>query len=314
MKIIYAGTPAFAVPALAALIDSGHELVAVFTQPDRPAGRGKKLRASPVKLLANSAAVPVFQPESLREKDAQALISDLSADVMVVAAYGLLLPAAVLALPRYGCINIHASLLPRWRGAAPIQRAILAGDRETGITIMQMAAGLDTGDILLQQSLPVSAQDTAASLHERLAEMSPQLLLKALNLFEAGQIESHPQEDSLVTYASKLEKNEALIDWSQPAIGIQRAVRAFNPWPVAHTSCSKGILRIWESAVGEVSAPLQSSIPGTIIQEDPRHGLLVQTGEGVIWLQRLQLPGGRTVTAREFLNARSLKGEILGCL
>jgi methionyl-tRNA formyltransferase len=311
VKIIYAGTPDFAVPALDALIESRHELVAVFTQPDRPAGRGKKLRASPIKQRAAAAGLPVLQPETLRDADSQALVTDLAADVMVVAAYGLILPPVVLESPQYGCINIHASLLPRWRGAAPIQRAILAGDEETGITMMQMAAGLDTGDILLQQSLPIMEQDTAAILHDRLAEMSQSLLLKTLNSIEEGSLARRSQEDSLAIYAAKLEKKEALIDWSSSAVEIQRAVQAFNPWPVAHTHCSKGILRIWECAVGAASAE-NTLAPGSIIQEDAKNGLRVATGEGALLLQKLQLPGGKPLTAREFLNGRSLQGEILG--
>ncbi len=312
MKIIYAGTPDFAVPALEALIESRHELVAVFTQPDRPAGRGKKLRASPVKQRAMAAGLSVIQPESLREPDSQALVTDLVADVMVVAAYGLILPPVVLASPRYGCINIHASLLPRWRGAAPIQRAILAGDEETGITMMQMAAGLDTGDILLQQSLPIVAEDTAATIHDRLAKISRPLLLETLDLLAEGQIPACPQDDSLAIYAPKLEKKEALIDWSLPAIEIHRAVQAFNPWPVAHTSCSKGTLRIWESAVTEDVSSGESPAPGSVIQEHAKQGLLVAAGKGALWLRRLQLPGGKSLMAHEFLNGRSLQGEILG--
>jgi methionyl-tRNA formyltransferase len=311
VKIIYAGTPDFATHALAALIESEHELLAVFTQPDRPAGRGKKLHASPVKELALAAHLPVLQPEALRERDSQALVTDLNADIMVVAAYGLLLPPAVLASPRYGCVNIHASLLPRWRGAAPIQRAILAGDQETGITMMQMAAGLDTGDILLQQSLPILAEDTASSLHDRLAKLSPALLLKTIKQLEAGSLQAQPQDDSQATYARKLEKKEALIDWSRPAAEIQRAVQAFNSWPVAHTNCSKGVLRIWQSAVDTVSTE-KAAAPGSVIRQEPKQGLLVQTGEGALWLQRLQLPGGKPLTAREFLNGRSLQGEVLG--
>lgn len=311
MKIIYAGTPEFAVPALEALIQSRHEVVAVFTQPDRPAGRGKKLRASPVKQRAVAANLPVFQPETLKEPDSQALVTDLMADVMVVAAYGLILPLTILASPRYGCINIHASLLPRWRGAAPIQRAILAGDEETGITMMQMAAGLDTGDILLQQSLPIVTEDTAASLHDRLAEMSQPLLLKTLDLLEDGPIPAYPQDDSLAIYAPKLEKKEAFIDWSLPAIEIHRAVQAFNPWPVAHTNCSKGILRIWESAVEGISSD-KRLVPGSIIQEHAKQGIMVATGEAALWLRRLQLPGGKPLMARDFLNGRSLQGEVLG--
>jgi len=311
VKIIYAGTPDFAVPALETLIQSRHEVVAVFTQPDRPAGRGKKLRASPVKQRAVTANLPVFQPETLKEPDSQALVTDLVADVMVVAAYGLILPPTILASPRYGCINIHASLLPRWRGAAPIQRAILAGDEQTGITMMQMAAGLDTGDILLQQSLPIVAEDTAASLHDRLAVISQPLLLKTLDLLDDGSIPTYPQDDSLAIYAPKLEKKEAFIDWSLPAIEIHRAVQAFNPWPVAHTSCSKGILRIWESAVEDISLDTRPA-PGSIIQEHAKQGIMVATGEGALWLRWLQLPGGKPLMAREFLNGRSFQGEILG--
>ncbi len=311
MKIIYAGTPDFAVPALEALIESRHEVVAVFTQPDRPAGRGKKLRASPVKQCAVAARLPVLQPQTLQEPASQALVTDLAADLMVVAAYGLILPPALLAAPRYGCINIHASLLPRWRGAAPIQRAILSGDLKTGVTMMQMAAGLDTGDILLQESLPIMSKDTAATLHDRLAAISRSLLLKTLDLLEKGQLLAHPQEDALAIYAPKLEKKEALIDWSSSATNIHRAVQAFNPWPVAHTNCSKGILRIWESAVADVSFE-KPVAAGSVLQEHAKQGVLVAAGEGALWLRRLQLPGGKPLTAREFLNARSLQGEILG--
>jgi methionyl-tRNA formyltransferase len=311
VKIIYAGTPDFAVPALDVLVESCHELVAVFTQPDRPAGRGKKLRESPIKQRAISAGIPVFQPETLRQPDSQALVTDLAADVMVVAAYGLILPPAILSSPRYGCINIHASLLPRWRGAAPIQRAILSGDRETGITIMQMAAGLDTGDIILQQSLSISAEDSAAQLHNRLATMSSSSLMEALDLLEKGLVMRSPQDESLVTYASKLEKKEAAIDWSLPAIDIQRAVKAFNSWPVAYTQCSKGTLRVWDSRVGDAVSN-KTFFPGTVVQELSAEGIQVMTGEGALWLRRLQLPGGKPLAAREFLNGRSLQGEVLG--
>ena len=300
-------------PALDALVESCHELVAVFTQPDRPAGRGKKLRASPVKQRAISAGIPVFQPQTLKQPDSQALVTDLAADVMIVAAYGLILPPAILSSPCYGCINIHASLLPRWRGAAPIQRAILSGDRETGITIMQMAAGLDTGDIILQQSLPISAGDSAAQLHDRLATMSPASLMEALSLLENGQVTWSSQDESLVTYAAKLEKKEAAINWSLPASDIQRAVQAFNSWPVAYTQCSKGTLRVWESNVGDAPSS-KTFFPGTVIQEKSTDGVQVMTGEGTLWLRRLQLPGGKPLAAREFLNGRSLQGEVLGQL
>ena len=311
MKIIYAGTPDFAVPALQALIDSPHELLAVYTQPDRPAGRGKKLRASPVKQLAMSADLPVRQPETLRDAGEQQALAALNADLMIVAAYGLILPRAVLDSPARGCINIHASLLPRWRGAAPIQRAILAGDDVTGVTIMQMAEGLDTGDMLLSAEQPIRPDDTASRLHDRLAAQGATLLMDALARLERGALVATPQDESLATYARKLDKREALIDWSRPAIEIERQIRAFNAWPVAQTASPLGVLRLWEATVGEDSSGPDVT-PGQVLTEDRQYGIEVQTGDGTLWLKTLQLPGRKPVSAADFLNSRSLLGVTLG--
>ncbi|HFD86965.1 MAG TPA: methionyl-tRNA formyltransferase [Gammaproteobacteria bacterium] len=311
MRIIYAGTPEFAVPALKSLLASEHEVIAVYTQPDRPAGRGRKLRASPVKQVAVEAGIQVLQPETLRDSSEQDYLRSLNADLMVVAAYGLLLPPAVLSAPRFGCVNIHASLLPRWRGAAPIHRAVLAGDHETGITIMQMAQGLDTGDILLQRALPISETTTTASLHDQLAELGAKALMEALPDIEAGSLQPVPQDDSQACYASKLQKSEAVIDWRQPAVDIERRVRAFNPWPVAQTPTASGVMRIF-SATADSAAGDPSVSPGLVIDEDPARGIAVQTGQGVLWMTRIQLPGGKPLDATQFLNGRSLRGEHLG--
>lgn len=307
MKIIYAGTPDFAVPALQALLDSPHEVIAVYTQPDRPAGRGKKLRASPVKQVAEAAGgIPVYQPVTLRDKEAQAQLQALGADLMVVAAYGLILPKAVLEAPRYGCINIHASLLPRWRGAAPIQRAIEAGDRETGVTIMQMAEGLDTGDMLGKRSTPISEDDTAASLHDRLASLGGEALLEVLTQIESGSLQPEAQDEALANYAEKLTKPEAIIDWNQDAATIVRKIQAFNPWPVAQSSVDGAVIRLWEARIGESGA---TAPPGTVLAEDRQQGVLVQAGNGAVWLRKLQLPGGKPLSAADFLNGRSLMGQ-----
>lgn len=309
MRLIYAGTPDFAVPALQMLLDSEHEVVAVYTQPDRPAGRGKKLRAGPVKQVAEKSGIPVYQPQSLRNAEAQQELKALNADLMIVAAYGLILPQEVLDAPRLGCINIHGSLLPRWRGAAPIQRAILAGDDKTGITIMQMALGLDTGDMLLKHELAIAAEDTGSSLHDSLAEMGAASLSEALPLIEAGTVQAEAQDDALANYASKLDKKEAIIDWTQSAIQLDRQIRAFNAWPVAQTMTELGMLRIWEA---RVETSTNDSPAGTVLVEDPKLGIQVQTGDGCLWLQRVQLAGGKPLAAREFLNARSLAGQVLG--
>lgn len=304
LKIIYAGTPDFAVPALNALLQSQHEVCAVYTQPDRPAGRGRKVQFGPVKQVAVDAGIPVIQVESLKDEAAQKQLAEYNADVMVVAAYGLILPQVVLDTPRYGCLNIHGSLLPRWRGAAPIQRAIQAGDTETGITIMQMAAGLDTGDMLYKVATPISDSDTAQSLHDRLADLGADALLQVLQQLSSGELKAETQDDAQANYAHKLKKAEAEIDWSQPAIQIDRTIRAFNPWPVAYTVYEGKPLRIFMSKVKDVSS---SAAAGQVIAES-ENGIEVATGEGVLSFSRLQLPGKKAMHVKDFLNGRSLMG------
>lgn len=309
LKIIFAGTPEFAATALQALIDSRHQLTAVYTQPDRPAGRGRKLTASPVKQLAEAHQIPVYQPLSLKDEEAQEQLAALKADVMIVAAYGLILPQAVLTIPSMGCLNIHASLLPRWRGAAPIQRAILAGDSETGITIMQMDVGLDTGDMLLTKTIPIQANDTTQTLHDCLATLGASALLDALDDLQTDSLRPQPQDDTLSSYAKKLEKSEALMDWQQPASELARQVQAFNPWPVAQTTMGDKVLRIWEAEATTDCPP--SASPGQVIHA-AKGEIRVATGEGSLRLLKLQLPGGRPVGASDFLNAHNLDEVILG--
>lgn len=311
MKIVYAGTPDFAVPALKALLDSEHEVVGVYTQPDRRAGRGKKLRASPVKEVAMEAGIPVFQPVSLRENEAQEVFAGLGADLMVVAAYGLILPLEILDAPRLGCINIHASLLPRWRGAAPIQRAIEAGDAKSGITIMAMAEGLDTGDMLLKVETELTEEDTGGSLHDRLAPLGAQALMQVLPMLEEGSVRAEPQDDALALYAKKLDKAEGVIEWQESASVIARRIRAFNPWPVCETATPLGTMRIW-SAMADAEGGKTKALPGTVLGESKGKGIEVQCGEGSVWLHRLQLPGKKPLNAGDFLNGRSLLGEVLG--
>jgi methionyl-tRNA formyltransferase len=299
LNIIFAGTPDFAVPSLQALIDSKHTISCVYTQPDRPAGRGQVLTASPIKQLALHAGIPVRQPTSLKLADEQQILQAWQADVMIVVAYGMLLPAAVLNIPRLGCVNVHASLLPRWRGAAPIQRAMIAGDIETGITIMQMDVGLDTGAMLKQASCPIYPDDTAQSLHDRLSLLGAQTLLATLPGIQTRTIQPQKQEDSLACYAHKLEKQEAVIDWNQPAILIEKQVRAFNPWPVASTSLNEQTIRLWSAQV--LTAPA-AAIPGTIIAAT-KAGIDVATGNGILRLTELQLAGGKRLPVAALLNA-----------
>jgi len=308
LRIVYAGTPEFAAVALQALIESPHQVIAAYTQPDRPAGRGRKLKASPVKELALAHDIPVYQPESLKSTEEQAQLAALEPDMMVVAAYGLLLPAEVLAIPRLGCLNIHASLLPRWRGAAPIQRAILAGDAETGITIMQMDVGLDTGDMLYKLITPIQESDTAQTLHDRLAGLGAQAIIEALQGLQEGTLKAQQQDDAQANYAKKLQKSEAAIDWSQPAQQIARQVAAFNPWPVAQTQNGEEVLRIWEARALEEQS---GNTPGSVIRTD-KQGIDIACGEGVLRLLRLQRPGGKPQMAADFLNANKLDGVTLG--
>jgi len=304
LKIIFAGTPEFAAVALRALLDAGHAIAAVYTQPDRPAGRGRRLTPSPVKQLAQTHGIPVYQPASLKEAEAQQTLAALKPDLMIVAAYGLLLPKAVLDLPRHGCINIHASLLPRWRGAAPIQRAILAGDEQTGITIMQMDLGLDTGAMLHKLATPIAPTDTAASLHDRLAKLGGEALLGALAQLQAGSLTPKAQDEAAACYARKLDKAEAGIDWARPARELDRQIRAFNPWPVAQARLGNQVLRIWEAAPLDTST---SAAPGRVLDAGAA-GIDVATGEGALRLLRVQLPGGKPLAARDFLNANPLNG------
>lgn len=308
LDIVFAGTPDFAVPGLEALSRAGHRLRCVLTQPDRPAGRGRKPVASPVKARALALGLTVLQPASLREASLQQSLKDISPDLLVVVAYGLMVPSAVLALPRFGCVNIHASLLPRWRGAAPIQRAILAGDRQTGVSIMQMDAGLDTGPVWLSREIPILPTDTGGSLHERLAALGAEALLEALPAIAGGHARPVPQPEAGASYAAKLEKREALIDWRKPAGDLERMVRAFNPWPVAETRYGGQQLRIWEA--GAVAGP-PGQQPGKVLGWD-RDGIQVATGNGVLRLRRVQLPGRRAVSGSEFANAHALAGVSLG--
>lgn len=303
LKIIYAGTPDFAVPALQTLIDSEHEVVAVYTQPDRPAGRGRKLQFGPVKQVAIDVGLPVEQPLSLKDKTAQKILKNYQADVMIVAAYGLILPQVVLDMPVHGCLNIHGSLLPRWRGAAPIQRAIQEGDTETGITIMQMALGLDTGDMLFKTVCPIGQEDTGQSIHDRLASDGAEALVQTLNSLIKNELEPEPQDEGLACYAHKLNKAEAEIDWSQSAQKIDQAIRAFNPWPVAYTQYNGKPLRLFMSSIDEGNSNDQAA--GMVLSESPE-GIRIATGDGVLNLTQLQLPGKKVIHVRDFLNGRSL--------
>ena len=309
MKIIFAGTPAFAVPTLEMLLASDkYRPCAVYTQPDRPAGRGRKLKPSPVKELAVKAGLPILQPASLKSEQEAQKMAEFSPDLLVVAAYGLIFPQTILDIPRLGCINVHASLLPRWRGAAPVQRALLAGDEQTGITIMEMVYRLDAGDMLHKEVCPIEPWETASELLAKLARLGATGLAKVLPLIEAGTAVAEAQDESQVTYAEKLDKSEALLDWRRSAVELARKVRGLNDWPVAQTRYQGKILRIWKAEPLDVST---DAAPGTLLPVQNKN-LDVATGEGVLRLLEVQLPGGKRITARAFLNAHQVDGIQLG--
>lgn len=307
MKIIFAGTPDFAVPALLMLLGSEHEVVAVYTQPDRPSGRGRKLQLGPVKQLALSADIPVFQPINLKQEEDVAQLKTLDADLMVVVAYGLILTQAVLDVPRLGCINIHGSLLPRWRGAAPINRAIMAGDKQTGVTIMRVVKQLDAGDMLLKIACEIGDQETASELHDRMMVMGAEGLRKTLELMQANQLSPEKQDEALVTYAHKLDKSESALDWTRSAGDLVRQVRGLNAWPVAQTKLQGKVMRVWQVEVVDINS---NATPGLIL-DDNKH-IDVVTGDGVLRLLEIQMPGKKRMQVVDFLNAHNVAGSELG--
>ncbi|PKF57933.1 methionyl-tRNA formyltransferase [Alteromonadales bacterium alter-6D02] len=300
LRIIFAGTPDFAAKHLESLLNSQHQVVAVYTKEDTPSGRGKKLQPSAVKVLAQQHDLPVVQPKTLRNADAQTELSAFNADLMVVVAYGLILPIEVLEAPRLGCINVHGSLLPRWRGAAPIQRAIWAGDKQSGVTIMQMDVGLDTGPMLHKAALDIASDETSSSLYERLAELGPHALVEAIDLLAQDKLIAEPQDDAAANYAEKLSKDEARIDWHDSATHIERCVRAFNPWPVSYFQLGDQAVKVWQASLSDTTT---SQAPGTIVKAD-KHGIGVATSDGVINLEKLQFPGKKAMAISDVLNSR----------
>lgn len=308
IKIVYAGTPEFAVPALEALLRSEHEVVAVYTQPDRPAGRGRKPQPSPVKCCARQAGLPVLQPVDFKSAETVRQLVELDADLMVVAAYGLLLPAPVLSAPRLGCVNIHASLLPRWRGASPIQQAILAGDDYSGISLMKMDQGLDTGDVILQRSVAIEPDWNAAQLHDALAPLGAELLLQALEDIATALRRAEPQDDAGATYAPRLSKAQAEIDWGKPVDRLVREIHAYNPWPVSYSFLNGDNIRLWNACASQT---LAADVPGGVLAHD-REGVYVSCGDGVLQITELQFAGRKRGSAAQALNARDLTGCMLG--
>ncbi|CCN33430.1 Methionyl-tRNA formyltransferase [Vibrio nigripulchritudo SO65] len=306
LRIVFAGTPDFAARHLAALLSSEHEVIAVYTNPDRPAGRGKKLTPSAVKSLALEHDLPVYQPENFKSDEAKQALVDLNADIMVVVAYGMLLPQAVLDTPRLGCINVHGSILPRWRGAAPIQRSVWAGDEEAGVTIMQMDIGLDTGDMLKIATLPIEATDTSTSMYDKLAELGPQALIDCLGDIAEGKVVPVKQNDDEASYAKKLSKEEARINWNDDAAHIERCVRAFNPWPISHFDAADNTIKVWQSRLDNQSTDKPA---GTIIQAD-KTGIYVTTGNGILVLEQIQVPGKKAMSVQDILNARASWFEV----
>ena len=300
LRIIFAGTPDFAARHLAALLSTQHHIVGVLTPPDKPAGRGKKLTINPVKELALTNNIPVYQPTSLKPEENHEWIKALQPDVMIVVAYGMILPKAVLDIPRLGCLNVHGSLLPKWRGAAPIQRALWAGDTETGVTIMQMDVGLDTGDMLYKLSCPITAEDTSGTLYDKLAELGPQGLITTLKQLADGTAKPEVQDETLVTYAEKLSKEEARIDWSLSAAQLERCIRAFNPWPMSWLEIEGQPVKVWKASVIDT---VTKSAPGTIL-EASKQGIQVATGDGILNLLSLQPAGKKAMSAQDLLNSR----------
>lgn len=298
LRIIFAGTPDFAATHLTALLEHNHDIVAVYTQPDKPAGRGKKIQMSPVKTLAQQHHIPVYQPKSLRNEDVQQKIKALDADLMIVVAYGLILPQAVLDIPRHGCFNVHGSLLPQWRGAAPIQRSIWAGDQETGVTIMQMDAGLDTGDMLLKTTCPIEKNDTSASLYEKLAHLGSKALLETVELVQQNKLTPIQQDDEQATYAKKLTKEEAILDWKKPAVTLEREIRAFNPWPVSVLQMQDKNIKVRQASV----IPYQGTETiGTIVNISEQ-GIDVVTQKDILRIETMQLPNKKSQPVSQILN------------
>lgn len=301
LRIVFAGTPEFASAHLQAVLDSQHDVIAAYTQPDRPAGRGRKLKPSPVKELALEHNIPVFQPLSLKkDEEARQQLADMKPDLMIVVAYGLILPQSVLDIPKFGCINVHGSILPRWRGAAPIQRAVEAGDKESGVTIMQMDVGLDTGDMLLKATCPIHDTDTSSHVHDRLIEVGQPALIETVNAFAAGTVKAEKQDDSLANYAHKMSKEEAVLDWNKPAAELDCRVRAFNPWPVTTIQMDEISIRVWEAIKVDATS---NQTPGTIVKAD-KEGIDVACAEGLLRLKNVQLSGSRAMAVQDLLNSR----------